>query len=112
MKKQFEEMDDLKDNLFEYLGKIFEPKNPKELTPFEKDLKLGKWITLNGKLVPYYKYQLPCHKRDLGLWSKGIKINGAFKVTDYKIYYGIKGKDGKAVLKAFMEQVWNKYMSV
>ena len=79
-------------------------------TPFEEATENGKQISMNGKIIPYYKYQLAVHKRDLALWKIGMKINRNFKVTDYKKYYGIKGKDGQAVYDAFMKQIYEKWM--
>jgi hypothetical protein len=71
-------------------------------TPFEEALEKGRLVSLNGVDVRYAIYALHIHKRDLSLWSKGIKINRFFKVTDYKKYYGIKGRNGVDVLKNFM----------
>ena len=77
------------------------------MTQFEQlveDVKAGKQKTpvVNGGKIPYVKYQLACHKRDLSLWVKGIKINRNFKVTDYKRYYGLKGNDRNKLLEQFM----------
>jgi len=77
-------------------------------TPFEQELERGKTISVNGTDVAYAIYAMAIHKRDLSLWSKGIKISRYFKVTDYKKYYGIKGANGQAVLDNFMI-LYNKH---
>jgi len=81
------------------------------MTPFEEQVANCKRIQINGKDRPYWHFSLACHKRDLGLWSKGIKINRSFKVSDYKKFYGIKGRNGQEVLDDFMDKIWNKYIT-
>lgn len=73
-----------------------------EKTRFEVDTEKGATVLLNGTKVFRTMYNLHIHKRDLSLWSKGIKINRFFKVSAYKKYYGIKGRNGVDVLKNFM----------
>lgn len=82
-------------------------------TPFEKfveSVNNGTQSTpvVNGGKISYIQYQLACHKRDIALWQKGIKINRHFKITDYKRYYGLTGNDRGKLLEQFMV-IFNKY---
>ena len=75
---------------------------------FKRTINQG--IDVNGVRMPYWKYQLIVHKRDLGLYAKGIKITRHFKISHYKEYYGIKGS-GEKLLEDFMTNVYNKHIT-
>lgn len=89
----------------------------KSLTPFEETLLAiveGKLtppdVNYEGKKIDYIGYQLATTKYALGLYAKGIRLDRHFKVTDYKKYYGLKGKTPQDVLKSFMV-IYDDYMS-
>jgi len=48
-------------------------------------------IMVNGTSMPKGYYNLIISIRDCGLYAKGIKPNRHFRITDLKIYFGIKG---------------------
>lgn len=80
------------------------------MTPFEQaqaDVKAGKLTTPEvtgegGRKIPYFGYQLACHKRDLKLMSLGMRGMNV-KLSDLKRYYGLKGRSAKDVLPQFIE---------
>lgn len=58
-------------------------------------------ININGKETPRAIWNLMLTKRDLYLYTKGIKINRHWKVSDVKKYFGIKGS-GYKLYEQFM----------
>jgi hypothetical protein len=85
-------------------------------TPFEQfieDVESGKQktpkVSMNQGEIPYIKYQLAVHKYEFKLYSNGIIPNRQFKISEYKKYYGLVGRDRVKLLNQFME-IFNKYM--
>ena len=59
--------------------------------------------------VPYFRYQLACHKMAISLLSKGIKMSrNAPPLKHYKEYYGLKGKTAALCLVEF-QQIFDDY---
>lgn len=52
-------------------------------------------LTVNGTQTGHAVWNLMCSKRDLSLWTRGIKPHRHWKVTDAKNYFGIKGNKDK-----------------
>jgi len=48
-------------------------------------------LTVNGVRMGQAVWNLICSKRDLSLWTRGIKPHRHWKVSDTKKYFGIKG---------------------
>ena len=48
-------------------------------------------LTVNGTSTGHAVWNLMCSKRDLSLWTRGIKAHRRWKVTDVKKYFGLKG---------------------
>ena len=89
-------------------------KKQTELPEFYKQLDqhnegTAKTISVNCKDWPLWLYNLTLHKRDLGLFAKGLKITRHFKLKDYKAFYGLKGKSGKDCYQYFINTIWNDY---
>jgi len=62
-------------------------------TQFEKDLQ--KNMRVNNGNMSKGMWNLLCSIRDCKLYSKGIKAHRNWKITDVKIYFGIKGSADK-----------------
>lgn len=62
-------------------------------TPFEEALAadIVQQLNVNGKDMPHAIWNLILSKRDLKLWSIGLKPHRHWKVTDVKNYFGLKG---------------------
>lgn len=58
-------------------------------------------ININGKEIPRAIWNLILTKRDLSLYTKGMKVNRQWKVSDVKKYFGIKGS-GYKLYEQFM----------
>jgi hypothetical protein len=76
-------------------------------TQFEADF--GNGLNINGAESSKAYWNLILSIRDCKLYSKGIKSNRFWKITDVKTYFGVKGnavviyeklEQYKAVLKA------------
>jgi len=52
-------------------------------------------LTVNGTATGQAVWNLMCSKRDLALWTRGIKPHRHWKVSDAKWYFGIKGNRDK-----------------
>jgi hypothetical protein len=52
-------------------------------------------LTVNGSSMGQAVWNLICSKRDLSLWTRGIKPHRHWRVTDAKRYFGIKGNRDK-----------------
>ncbi len=48
-------------------------------------------LTVNGTSTGQAVWNLMCSKRDLALWTRGMKPHRHWKVSDAKKYFGIKG---------------------
>ena len=59
----------------------------------DEDCQFLKDLTDKSKEVPINRgmYNLICSKRDLKLYTKGIKPHRNWKIGDVKKYFGIKG---------------------
>jgi hypothetical protein len=69
-------------------------------TQFEADLSND--LTVNGAETSRAYWNLILSIRDCKLYSKGIKINRFWKITDVKRYFGVKG--GADVIAETLEQ--------
>jgi hypothetical protein len=59
--------------------------------------------------VPYFRYQLACHKMAISLLTKGIKLTrNAPPLKHYKEYYGLKGKTATDCLVEF-QKIFDDY---
>jgi hypothetical protein len=58
-------------------------------TQFEADF--GNALNINNTESSRAYWNLVVSIRDCKLYSKGIKINRFFKITDVKTYFGVKG---------------------
>jgi hypothetical protein len=59
--------------------------------------------------VPYFRYQLACHKMAISLLSKGMKMSrNAPPLKHYKEYYGLKGKTAALCLVEF-QKIFDDY---
>lgn len=58
-------------------------------TQFEFDF--GNALNVNGATTSKAYWNLILSIRDCKLYTKGIKINRFFKITDVKTYFGVKG---------------------
>ena len=58
-------------------------------TQFEADF--GNALNINNTETSMAYWNLIVSIRDCKLYSKGIKINRFFKITDVKKYFGVKG---------------------
>ena len=58
-------------------------------TKFQADL--GKSISVNNGQMPMGYWNLITSIRDCKLYSKGIKPHRAWKISDVKWYFGVKG---------------------
>lgn len=73
------------------------------MTPFEKDVeKNDRSINVNGVDIPYWKYAMIIHRRDIKLYAAGLLPTRGWKISDFKKYYGLKGTDKKALLEQFL----------
>lgn len=78
-------------------------------TPFEiaqKQVKEGTLqaptVTSQGKDVPYFLYQLACHKMELSLMTKGMKLSRhSHSLKQLKDYYGLKGRTAADCMPQF-----------
>ena len=69
-------------------------------TQFEADLSND--LNVNGAPMSKAYWNLILSIRDCKLYSKGIKINRFWKITDVKRYFGVKG--GADVITETLEQ--------
>jgi len=75
------------------------------MTPFIRDLEAFRnrepqsFMSVNGKDMPKAIWNLILSKRDIGLWSRGMKPHRGWKVSDVKWYFGIKGNREKLVIE-------------
>ena len=76
---------------------------------FNRELRTPE-VSVAGKKIDYFGYQLATSKFQLSLYSKGIKPTRHFKITDFKWYYGLKGNNEK-LLEQF-EEVRTAYESL
>ncbi len=58
-------------------------------------------VTLAGKQINYFWYQLATCKFNLGLLSKGMQFKNV-RLKDLKWYYGLKSKSAKDCLAEFL----------
>ena len=58
-------------------------------TKFQNDL--GETINVNGGAMPVGYWNLIISIRDCKLYSKGLKPHRAWKISDVKWYFGVKG---------------------
>jgi hypothetical protein len=58
-------------------------------------------MSVNGKNMPRSIWNLILTKRDLFLYTKGMRINRHWKVSSVKKYFGIKGS-GQTLYDNFM----------
>jgi len=79
------------------------------MTQFEqaqKDVKEKKLktpdVSVGGKQVDYFGYQLSVHKFNLSIMATGMSCRG-IKFTDIKKYYGLKGRTAKDCLQQFLK---------
>jgi hypothetical protein len=63
-------------------------------------------VSVGGKEVDYFGYQLSVHKFNLSLMAKGMTFRG-IKFSDIKKYYGLKGRSAKDCLPQFLEIMEN-----
>tara|TARA_R110002020_G_scaffold111081_1_gene256509 strand:- start:783 stop:1076 length:294 start_codon:yes stop_codon:yes gene_type:complete len=74
---------------------------------FTEELINGETINISSegkaKNIPLAVWKMMLTKRDLYLYSKGLKINRHWKISDVKTYFGIKGRGIDKVLAQFME---------
>lgn len=74
---------------------------------FTDELINGKSISISSegktKTIPLAVWKMMLTKRDLVLYSKGLRINRHWRITDVKTYFGIKGRGIEKVLAQFME---------
>ena len=59
-------------------------------------------VSYGKTTVDYFKYQLAVHKFNLSIMSKGMKCRGV-KLSDLKIYYGLKGRTAADCLPQFIK---------
>ena len=52
-------------------------------------------LTVNGTQTGQAVWNLMCSKRDLALWTRGMKPHRRWKDSDVKWYFGIKGNRDK-----------------
>ena len=88
------------------------------MTPFEKDLlnackvdsPKGAYMNINGTEMPTAIYNLIISRRDLSLYSKGIKPHRRWKITVVKEYFGLKGRPEKCLeqIEALMEEYYER----
>ena len=90
-------------------------KEANQLTPFEAAIKAhydGNMkvpsVTMEGRDIPFFKYQLAVVKYQRGSMSAGVLVRGV-KLKDIKLYYGLKGRTAKDVKVGFME-IYNHYL--
>ena len=69
-------------------------------TQFEADF--GNELNVNNTTTSRAYWNLILSIRDCKLYSKGIKINRFWKITDVKRYFGVKG--GADVITETLEQ--------
>ena len=51
----------------------------------------SKTLNVNGNPMPRGYWNLICSIRDVSLYSKGIKPNRMWKISDVKYYFNVKG---------------------
>lgn len=90
---------------------------PPHDSPFLQDLqaalepdadKKRHFIYVNDKRMPRCIYNLIISRRDISLWSKGIRPHRAWRVNPVKKYFGLKGR--KEVLPEQMEFLIRHYV--
>jgi hypothetical protein len=64
-------------------------------SPFSVELFQGGNVNVNGQAVPSAVWNLMISKRDVSLYSKGIKPHRNWKITDVKKYFGLSGNAEK-----------------
>ena len=64
-------------------------------TKFQNDL--SKTINVNGGAMPIGYWNLITSIRDCRLYSKGLKPHRAWKISDVKWYFGVKGNTHQIV---------------
>ena len=81
------------------------------MTPFEQALQQVREgelqtpsVSVSGKRIDYFGYQLAVHKFNLGIMAGGIGFHN-IKFTDIKRYYGLKGRTAKACIKEFNKMI-------
>lgn len=80
-------------------------------TPFEQAKKAvyeGKLqapsVSAGGKTVPYFRYQLACHKMELSLMTKGMRLSRhSHSLKQLKDYYGLKGRTAADCMPQFLK---------
>jgi len=66
-----------------------------EGTGFERDMTTS--MSVNGNPMPHGVWNLLCSIRDCKLFTKGMKIHRHWRITDVKVYFGVKGSPEKVV---------------
>ena len=64
-------------------------------TPFVADLTSGETITMNGQERNIAVYNLIIGARDMRAYKAGLIPHRGWKITDFKRYYGLKGRKDK-----------------
>lgn len=69
-------------------------------TQFFKDMTdESKTLNVNNNTMPLGYWNLIISIRDCKLYSKGIKPNRHWKISDVKTYFGLKGDASKLVIQ-------------
>ena len=69
-------------------------------TQFFKDMiDESKTLNVNNNTMPLGYWNLIISIRDCKLYSKGIKPNRHWKISDVKTYFGLKGDASKLVIQ-------------
>lgn len=66
--------------------------------PFWGEVLAARPMNINGIDVPSWRWTLILTKRDVSLYSKGIKPHARWKITDVKKYFGLKGNAEQLVI--------------
>lgn len=65
-------------------------------------------VSVSGKSIDYFGYQLAVHHFNLKIMAKGMSCRGV-KLKDLKDYYGLKGRSAQDCLSQFEKiQEWYK----
>ena len=64
-------------------------------------------VSVEGRTIDYFGYQLSVHKFNLSLMAKGMKFRG-ITFAQIKKYYGLKGRSAADCLKQF-EGIMDQY---
>jgi hypothetical protein len=79
-------------------------------TQFQIDLEnKDNTFSMAGKQMNRALYNLIVSKRDLQLWTIGLKPHKGWKVTDVKLYFGLKGNN-KANLVEQIKTLCDKHL--